>query len=182
MPGKADKKRRRREAAAREMSRRYRQAEEDCPLSRSQLDDLHDHLATEIIENGYDGTFSITQCWLLDRHLPIDETIRFFESHRIHDDFELALHGDPHKLFGPTQDRFARMPLKQEELEELLDWVDVEVRNRGCDRTTRFTRLWLEENEHPVAQTLMALHAQGGHCDCEVVLNVDPALIYPNVP
>lgn len=44
-----------------------------------------------------------------------------------------------------------------------------------CDHTLTHTRAWLEAHHKPLRENLRALDAQGGHCDCEVLLNVSPA-------
>ena len=172
-------KRLRRKAAAQEMTRRYRIAEKQSPITRDQFDVLHDYLAEQLIAHGHDGTFAITLQWLLDHQYPIDETITFLESQSLHDDFELAITGDPHKLFGPTNERLARMPMPRHALESLLNWLEEQVPVQGCDQSTRLTKTWLQDHGYPVAIAEMALLAQGGGCDCEILLNVDPKQIYP---
>ena len=114
MPSKSDKKARRRAAAAQEQARRFRETEQDSPLTRSQLDSLHDYLAQQIISVGHDCDHSITERWLTDNQLPVEETLAFFNSQRLPDDYELAVNGDPYKLFGPANGQTARMPLDRD--------------------------------------------------------------------
>lgn len=44
-----------------------------------------------------------------------------------------------------------------------------------CDHTLTHTHAWLEAHQKPVRENLRQLAAQGGNCDCEVLLNVSPA-------
>jgi len=91
----------------------------------------------------------------------------------------VILNADPHLLFGPTDTRIMRMPLVPCELNRLIDWVGKHVAEQGCDQSARFARSFLEQNHLPIASTLTALLAQGGGCDCEIVLNVRTENVYP---
>jgi hypothetical protein len=161
------------------MERRYREAESESPLSREQLESLLDFLAERISAEGHDHSTRFTREWLTANNLPCDEALAFLSRHRLKDDYQIAVEGDPFSLFGPTADRLARMPLPEDALESLLDWVDERVQEHGCDHSLRFTRQWLADNSFPIPQTEFALLAQGGGCDCEVVLNVESEGIYP---
>lgn len=178
MSPKADKKTQRRLAAAQEAARRFRKVEASSPLSRSQLDALHDDLARQIISNGHDGTFSISEQWLTDNQLPVEKTLEFFRSQRLSDDFELAVNGDSYKLFGPIDGQKARMSIQRDELESLIEWLSRKLSAQRCDHSHRLTRTWLSENGYPLAETEMALLSQGGGCDCEVIYNVDPDNVF----
>jgi hypothetical protein len=172
-------KRDRRKAAAQEQERRWRANEGASPLSRELLDSLLDHLAERIVSDGHDGTFRHTLAWLSTNGIDPNPVVTFLQSHRWEDDFAVAISGDPCVLFGPTPERLARMPIARGALEELVAWVDEKCRAEGCDNSRRFTREWLQKRGLPVAPTELALLAQGGGCDCEVVLNVHPEMIYP---
>ena len=71
------------------------------------------------------------------------------------------------------------MPLEEHELKELLGWVDNEVQMQGCDHTLKLTRSWLKAHGKREVRVIGALMAQGGFCDCEVAMNVEPEGIYP---
>jgi hypothetical protein len=42
----------------------------------------------------------------------------------------------------------------------------------GCDNTLNKSALWLLAKGRDVATDLFWLESRGGHCDCEVILNV----------
>ena len=175
---KKSRKRMRQQAAQQEMERRWRAAEQACPLTRSQVDSLLDYLAERITDEGHDHSFAFTGAWLAGRGIEAESVYAFLKEHRIGDDYSMAVDGDPHRLFGPTAERRARMPLSQDELENLIDWLDDRCSEHGCDNTHRFTREWLQERDLPLAITEFALLALGGGCDCEVVLNVEVEAVY----
>ena len=172
-------KRDRRLAAQHERERRWAVAETECPLTRTELEALWDHVAEHIGTNGHDHSFSAVTSWLVGRKFDAEPVLTFLRKHRIRDDFSLLVEGDPHRILGPTSDRLARMPLDQSSLEALISWLDRAVRDRGCDHTSRLCREWLAQHNWPVALAEMALLAQRGGCDCEVVLNVEPESIFP---
>lgn len=165
-----------------EYSRRWRQAEAESPLSRTQLESLLDFLSEQLVTHGHDGDFAATGAWLRQQTLDPAPVRAFFAKLNIVDDYDAVLRADPHQLFGPTSTRLARMPLEKSALEALIDDVDVACRQEGCDHTLRHTLAWLTQRGLSCASTETALLAQGGGCDCEVVLNVDPSNIYPNPP
>jgi hypothetical protein len=175
---KKSRKQMRHRAAQEEKARRWRAAEEACPLSRSQLDSLLDFLAERITEEGHDHSFAFTAAWCAGQGTDPEPLLRFLQAHRIGHDYSVATEADPHCLFGPTAERRARMPLSQDELEELIQWLDDKCAEHGCDSTHRFAREWLQARDLPVATTEFALLALGGGCDCEVVLNVEAEAIY----
>jgi Protein of unknown function (DUF2695) len=175
----SEEKARRRRAIHEDQTRRWEQAAHDSPLSRAELDSLLDHLAERILSDGYDGTLALTSAWLTDRGLPVEPALAFLRQHGFDCDFAVALSADPQKLFGPTSERIARMPIEREALQALIAFLDAECRADGCDNTLRLTRQWLVRHGHPAAATEFAIIAQGGGCDCEVVLNVEPDSIYP---
>ena len=173
------KKRQRRVAATNETAKRRREAEAISPLSRSELTELWNAVAEQLAVHGHDGKFRIAESWFNMKGIESAPVLNFLRSHDINNDFEIIISCDPNKLFGPSPDRLALMPISKTELLNLLAWVDEHCRKHGCDHTHRFTKAWLQANQRPLATTEMALLAQGGGCDCEVVLNVDPDEIYP---
>jgi Protein of unknown function (DUF2695) len=168
----------RQQAAAAEMAKRYEETERQSPLSRSHLNSLLDFLAERIAEDGHDKSLKHTAEWLSQNGLPAEPALEFLKAHRMMDDWSVAIDGDPNKLFGPAQFQFARMPIPLDALEELIHYIDERVSQLGCDHTRRFCREWLVREGWPGPPTEFALIAQGGGCDCEIVMNVEPSNIY----
>jgi len=172
-------KQERRRLAEQEVAARQQSRLAEAPLGRDELDSLYAFVAERVASVGHDKTLEITQEYLATSGLDAAAVTSFLQSQQIMTDWDVLMRADPHKLFGPTATRLARMPLDPAELTNLIDAVDEAVRAEGCDHDLGFTRGWLELNELPIATTEFALIAQGGGCDCEVVLNVDHELIYP---
>src|SRR5262245_4120523 len=57
-------------------------------------------------------------------------------------------------------------------VEHLISFVDRQVRTGGCDHTLRFTEEWARQESVDWDDLLDILEANGGFCDCEVVLNL----------
>jgi hypothetical protein len=68
----------------------------------------------------------------------------------------------------------AAMPLSQSELADLFDYLD-EALTAGCDHSLRFTRQFLQARNLPETTIVPWLDQYGGHCDCEVLANVEEA-------
>lgn len=166
-------------AIEREQQRRYQQAADACPISRADFEAMVDYVSDYLVDHGHDYDFAVTAAFLKARGLPVESTLSFLTERRIKNDWDVLVSGDSHRVFGPTSDRLARMPLDEGELNDLLNWVDTEVQSSGCDHTHRHTRTWLKEHGHPPARTIGALLALGGFCDCEVAMNVETEGIYP---
>jgi hypothetical protein len=66
----------------------------------------------------------------------------------------------------------------------LISFVDRRVRRHGCDHTHRFTEEWAEKESVDWHDLLDIVEANGGYCDCEVVLNLpeDTDLRSPAAP
>ncbi|MFI5757758.1 DUF2695 domain-containing protein [Streptomyces sp. NPDC051569] len=56
----------------------------------------------------------------------------------------------------------------------LLDHLDEELSTQACDHSLRFTERWAAASDVPWPHLQKGLADQGGHCDCEVLANVDP--------
>ena len=75
------------------------------------------------------------------------------------------------------------MLLTAEDVQELRAYLAEQVQAHEeagglvwvCDHTLTHTQSWLEAYHKAVRENLRALEAQGGNCDCEVLLNVSPA-------
>lgn len=102
-------------------------------------------------------------------------------SEGLSDDWDLAVSGDPYDLFGASDSRLSWMPLDEDELETMLDWMDEQLQLKGCNHDYTLTKEWLSDKSVDSSTTLMALMAKGGgcDCDCEIVLNVEPENVYP---
>lgn len=170
----------RRAAAQAETQRRWRDAEANCPLTRKQFQALLDSVAEQVAEYGHENSFEYTDAWLGEHAIAVPPVHAFLNEHKVHDDYELIVQGDPYSLFGPTPDRLKWMPVGREDLDALIAFVEESCGRDGCDHSHRFTRDFLAARSLPLGITEMALLAQGGGCDCEVVLNVDPGEIYPH--
>ena len=175
----ASKKELRRLAIECEQRRRNQEAADACPISRTDFEAMVDHVSDYLVDHGHEHNFAVTRAFLEQRNLPIEPTLSFLTYRRIKDDWDLLVSGDAHGFFGPTSDRLVRMPLEENELNDLLNWVDTEIRSSGCDHTHRFTRTWLAEHGHSPTRALGSLMALGGFCDCEVAMNVETESIYP---
>lgn len=176
---KPSKKEQRRLAIEEEKRRRFTVAAQRCPVTREEYESLFEHVADHIVEKGHKHDFSVTADYLKAHAMPMDSFLAFLSEHHISDDWSLFIGGDPHRLFGPTAERFVRMPIEEHALRELLNWMDARVAASGCDHTHKLTREWLSAHRQPETKVIGALMAQGGGCDCEVALNIEPETIYP---
>ncbi len=64
------------------------------------------------------------------------------------------------------------LTLDASRIESLISFVDRHVRSDGCDHTYRFTEEWARQESINWHDLLDILEANGGFCDCEVVLNL----------
>lgn len=175
----ASKKEQRRLAIEREQQSRNQVAIEACPISREAYANLVDHVTDQIVDNGHSHDFAFTTAYLDDHDHPVDAMIAFLATKRITDDWSLLVSGDPYSLFGPAAGRSVRMPMEEDQLESLIEWLDGEVQSRGCAHNHTLTREWLERHGIAPTRTIGALMALGGFCDCEVAMNVETGGIYP---
>ena len=176
---KKDRKRKREAAIKAEIARREKDRRDRSPLSREDMLNLLDFVGEKVMVEGHLQDFTYTLQWLKSNGFNEEETIKFFADEKIRDDWSLCTEGDPYSLFGPSDIRLSWMPIEKPQLELLIGWLDDEVLNKGCNHDLTLTKQWLQANNCPVHPTLMALLAQGGGCDCEVVLNVESEGIYP---
>ncbi|NIB44799.1 DUF2695 domain-containing protein [Pseudomaricurvus alkylphenolicus] len=173
------KKQLRQEAIRAEIAKRQSTRANLSPLDRNQLLSLVEYVGKNIIENGHENNFQFSAQWARRNSVDLEKLTDFLASERINDDWDLAVGCDPFDLMGESEDRLSWMPLDQTELEDLLDWLDEAVQERGCNHDYTLSKEWLSNNSADTATTLMALMAKGGGCDCEIVLNVEPENIYP---
>ena len=64
------------------------------------------------------------------------------------------------------------MPISQNDLSDLFDYLDSALA-LGCDHTLRLTRHFLKSRELDEPAIVAWLNEYGGHCDCEVLANVE---------
>jgi hypothetical protein len=165
-------------AAKNERERRNAKTLSNCPISREEYEELVSRVSDHLVENKHSGDFTISQTTCKELGVSFEELASFLDGKGIKDDWSLFVKGDPYTMFGSANGRRARMPLEEEELELLLDWVDSQIEAKGCDHTHKFTKQWLENNNHPTTRITGALMALGGICDCEVAMNIEPEGIY----
>jgi hypothetical protein len=176
----SERKREREAAAREELARRAQARRERCPLDRDAFEALYQYVAKRGFTDGLvRSELDHTKSWL-DAH-PFDATatISFLEEQGVNSDWDILVSADPCAIFGPTPTRLARMPLDASDLFQLISWLERELDEHPCAHDLQLTRRWLETNGKPLEITEFSLIAQGGGCDCEVVLNVDPENIYP---
>ena len=176
---KNDKKRQREALMRTEIARREHARKERAPFSREDMLKLVEFVGEKIMVEGHRDDFKYTLLWLQENNCELEKAIEFLKGERIVDDWSLCIKGDPYALFGASQERLSWMPIDRPHLEDLLDWLEVEVPKRGCKHDMTLTIEWLNAHICPTHPTIMALLTHGGGCDCEVVLNVDPETIYP---
>jgi hypothetical protein len=77
-----------------------------------------------------------------------------------------------------------QITLDASRVRRLISFVDRRVRRDGCDHTHRFTEEWARAESVDWHDLLDILEANGGYCDCEVVLNLpdNTDIQYPTLP
>ncbi len=67
-----------------------------------------------------------------------------------------------------------RLPMSVESLKELVFHLEDEIEGSGraCDHTTAMAEAWMSARGIDAPPVLAWLDDIGGHCDCEIVLNV----------
>jgi hypothetical protein len=67
-----------------------------------------------------------------------------------------------------------RLPVSLETLKELVLHLEDEIEGsvRACDHTTAMAEAWMAARGIDAPPVLAWLEDIGGHCDCEIVLNI----------
>ena len=65
------------------------------------------------------------------------------------------------------------LPAPLPALKALFDSLDDQLPTDGCDDTLRFTREFIRSNAMDEDHVVQWLKQNGGHCDCEVLNNVE---------
>ena len=79
---------------------------------------------------------------------------------------------------GGAADRAVLLPLDRTQLDALRGHVEALLEAADCDQTHRATGEWAARNGIALDRLREGLEEYGGFCDCEVVMNVDPALVF----
>ena len=58
-------------------------------------------------------------------------------------------------------------------VKKLFKYIEAQLKSAPCDHTLRHTEQWLKDNltDEKAEKALEEIKAQGGYCDCEVLLN-----------
>lgn len=67
-----------------------------------------------------------------------------------------------------------RLPVSMETLRELVFHIEGEIgaSGRACEHSTAMAEAWMSARRIDASPVLAWLDDIGGHCDCEIVLNV----------
>lgn len=74
--------------------------------------------------------------------------------------------------------RTALLTIDQDQLEQLLDYVDERLGEQPCDHTARHAQRWAQSHRIEWETLAEGLLEFGGYCDCEIVMNVEPEAIF----
>ncbi len=74
--------------------------------------------------------------------------------------------------------RTALLTIDQDQLEQLLDYVDERLGEQPCDHTARHAQRWAQSHRIEWETLAEGLQEFGGYCDCEIVMNVEPEAIF----
>jgi hypothetical protein len=69
----------------------------------------------------------------------------------------------------------AALPLPDDQMKALFEYLDVELPKLGCDDTRRITEQWLRDHNVEVDRVLGWFDNNGGFCDCDVLANCEEA-------
>jgi hypothetical protein len=82
---------------------------------------------------------------------------------------------------APIDDPAGLLPLDRTQLDALREHLDAVITAAGCDRTHRATDAWAAGHGIALDRLHEGLEEYGGFCDCEVVMNVDPVVVFDPV-
>lgn len=68
---------------------------------------------------------------------------------------------------------FVSLPVKKEEMEALFEFIEDELYENECDDTARFAMQFMLNENLPFPKILAWLNANGGHCDCKIMENIE---------
>ncbi len=79
---------------------------------------------------------------------------------------------------APIDDPAGLLPLDRTQLDALREHLDAVIAAGGCDRSHRATDAWAAGHGIALDRLHEGLEEFGGFCDCEVVMNVDPVVVF----
>jgi hypothetical protein len=68
---------------------------------------------------------------------------------------------------------FAALPVTKEEMEAMFEFIEDELYETECDDTARFAMQFMLNKNLPFPKILAWLNANGGHCDCKIMENIE---------
>lgn len=74
----------------------------------------------------------------------------------------------------------AALPMESEDFEEMFDYLHVSLEENPCDMKFTVTRRFLRQHNLNEDAIIKFLNEEGGHCDCEVLMNV--SMQFPQEP
>lgn len=79
------------------------------------------------------------------------------------------------ELREKQQQKFEQgLPMDREIFVGLFDYLDNQLEENGCDHSNKLTAEFLEKNKiSNIENVLNWLADNGGHCDCEILANVE---------
>ena len=116
--------------------------------------------------------FRYTREWLRAKGYKEEVFPEYLKENGVQSDLDIVENNLLEKLVAP-EDYFTAPPISADQLTELKKWLNRELCGRGCDNELTLTKEWLIKNGLPYHPTILLLKDHGGHCDCEVIMNVD---------
>lgn len=141
---------------------------------------LMEYVAKRVALDRSEAGFAHTLEWLQANSVDSDLALSFLGSVGIADDWDVITKANPYELFGSTETRLAWMPIEEQDLNDLLNYLEEALEKRGCQHDLAMASEWLRSKGYDEQIAGMALLSQGGGCDCEVVLNVEAEAVYPH--
>ncbi|HMS38762.1 MAG TPA: DUF2695 domain-containing protein [Pyrinomonadaceae bacterium] len=79
-----------------------------------------------------------------------------------------------HQLSGEELGEFlASLPITKEEMEAMFEFIEDELYETECDDTAKFAMQFMLNENLPFPKILAWLNANGGHCDCKIMQNIE---------
>ena len=80
------------------------------------------------------------------------------------------------QLSGEERERFiSNLPEEQERIEDLFDYLDVQLERSPCSHDLKNTMQFLMERRLNMPRFMSWLNENGAYCDCEILQKVEPA-------
>jgi hypothetical protein len=79
------------------------------------------------------------------------------------------------QLSGDERQRFIEnLPAPQERIEDLFDYLDVQLEKSPCSHDLKNTMQFLMERRMNMPRFMSWLNENGAYCDCEILDKVEP--------